>query len=128
MYHDYEAAMKFIIAIGSNYQSEQALALARLLLKENFSDIIFSDEMKTKAIGIDAPDFVNCIAKGSTKMSYDELNKLFKNIEEKCGNSRELRKENLVKMDIDILLYGKNKYHIDDWNRDYIKALTKEFI
>ena len=34
---------------------------------------------------------------------------------------------NRITLDIDILMYGETKLHIDDWNRDYIKTLMNDY-
>ena len=68
---------------------------------------------------------MNGLAYGETDLSYDNLLYHTKEIEKYCGNSRDLRKKNIIMMDIDILLYDTKKYHEDDWNREYIKNEIK---
>ena len=51
---------------------------------------------------------------------------ILKNIEIECGRTDASKSEGIIPMDIDVLKYGDNTEHVEDWQRDYIKILIKE--
>ena len=59
----------------------------------------------------------------TTQNDYSQIRASLKEIERDCGDSRYLRNQHIVKMDIDVLLFGKQKMHEKDWERPYIKQL-----
>ena len=70
--------------------------------------------------------FYNCLAYTKVEETLEELTEKVKNMERICGNTGAERSLNRIQMDIDILLYGDKKLHIDDWQRDYIQELMNE--
>lgn len=114
---------KIIIAVGSNHNPLPHIAQAKALLKENFDDIAFTQSAWTESLGMKAAPFVNCIAYGHTQMSCDETKRRLKAIERQCGDGLELRGQRKIVMDLDILLYGDSRLHVEDWSRPYIKNL-----
>ena len=42
------------------------------------------------------------------------------------GDLSDLRKRGIVMMDLDLLQYGEEKHHTDDWQRAYVKQLMEE--
>ena len=100
------------MALGSNHNPLQNISHAEVILKQLFPDITFSKRLWTNPIGMTSPQFLNTLAICSTKESLkDTLSQ---------------RKEKIVAMDIDILKYGSQKLHENDWNRPYIQQLLKE--
>ena len=103
------------MALGSNHNPLQNISHAEVILKQLFPDITFSKRLWTNPIGMTSPQFLNTLAICSTK-----------HIELLCGDTQSQRKEKIVAMDIDILKYGSQKLHENDWNRPYIQQLLKE--
>ena len=97
------------MALGSNHNPLQNISHAEVILKQLFPDITFSK-----------------LAICSTKESLKETLHDIKHIELLCGDTLSQRKEKIVAMDIDILKYGSQKLHENDWNRPYIQQLLKE--
>lgn len=117
---------RFIIAIGTNYNHEKNVAYAKKLLSETFSDIQFSRQMLTKPVGEESASkemFLNLLAFGETDESCDMTIENLKRIETQCGNSKSLRIQGKIAIDIDLLLYDDNHHHKSDWQRGYIKEL-----
>ena len=69
---------------------------------------------------------MNCLGITETTLAVDDILNILKRIENACESSHEDHKSGHVKVDIDLLLYGNTKYHIDDWNRPYIHILYNE--
>jgi 2-amino-4-hydroxy-6-hydroxymethyldihydropteridine diphosphokinase len=115
---------EIILMIGSNHNQGENIANAQNALQALFGNIHFTECMWTEPIGIDSVLFLNCAARATTNMSVDETVRQLKAIEQEAGSTAELRKQGIIDMDIDLLLYGKEKLHEDDWDREYVKELV----
>ena len=115
-----------ILALGTNVNQERNMKQARQLLVDTWPDMKFTTPKWTQPISMPSDLFYNCLAYTAVEESLEELTKKVKNMERICGNTGAERSLNRIQMDIDILLYGDNKLHIDDWQRDYIQELMNE--
>ena len=115
-----------IIALGSNYHPIAHLRKARERLSQALCIECFSRNMWTEAIGICSPRFLNCVAKGSTEQTMEQLIDSLKALERSCGDSREERLRGRVHIDIDLLSYDGTLCHVADWERPYITTLYQE--
>lgn len=117
---------KVILSLGANENQESNMQLAQYKLERLLSNqVIFSEMMWTTPIGIDSDQFLNCLAVAHTHHSFTQLHRALKQIERSLGSLRAERKRGVVKMDIDILLFGDSRYHIDDWQRNYVRRLLE---
>lgn len=116
------------MALGSNTDAETHICAAKRMIENVFSDIVFSSSLLTEPIGIDSDKFLNCLAVAFTELSKEETEHALKCIERDCGDNEADRKESKILMDIDILEFEGEKYHIGDWERDYVKTLIKEIV
>ena len=114
---------KFILALGSNSNREQSMAKAMAMLQEELGDMTFTPMVETEAIGMEAPPFLNCLALGESDMTKRNINSVLKQIEQVCGDNATQRAECRIVMDIDLLLLGSKKYHLNDWDRNYVREL-----
>ncbi|MDO4931427.1 MAG: hypothetical protein Q4E63_02060 [Prevotellaceae bacterium] len=71
----------------------------------------------------DASPYANILASGYTDLQLNDINPLLKSLEKDMGDTPALRAEGIVMMDIDILEYAGRQYHVNDWERPYIKRL-----
>ncbi len=118
---------KLIIALGSNHNQEANIEIAKSKLHETFKhDVVFTQSLWTEPIGIESDMFLNCLAFILTKHKLAQVQKVAKNIERLCGSTKGERRENVIRMDIDILQHGEQRLHEDDWEREYIQTLIKE--
>lgn len=115
-----------ILALGTNVNQERNMKQVMQLLIDTWSDMKFTTTKWTQPIGMASDLFYNCLAYTEVEESLEELTEKVKNMERICGNSEAERSRNRIQMDIDILLYGDKKLHIDDWQRDYIQELMNE--
>ncbi len=117
---------ELILALGSNCDQEACMSEAISRLKDMFGDdIVFSERMWTVPVGIASGNFLNCLVFTHTAHNLANITKAMKHIEKLCGNRKRARTNNIVKMDIDILKYGEQVLHENDWTRDYVKQLMK---
>jgi 2-amino-4-hydroxy-6-hydroxymethyldihydropteridine diphosphokinase len=117
---------KFILALGTNDNQEMNMFLAEHLLKKMLPKIVFTRPIWTKPIDLTSDNFLNEMAFGYTSHGTSQMERAIKHIERKCGCIKGERTKGVVRMDIDILLIGNEKYHVADWDRDYIKQLLLE--
>lgn len=119
---------EILLALGSNYEQKRNMRKAKMLLREAFGDSLrFTEDMWTEPIGIDSDRFLNCLGTAKTTLSQAELTDLLKLTERICGDTAELRRRNIIVMDIDLLRFGQTKLHAADWQRAYISRLIKSF-
>lgn len=117
---------QIILALGTNVNQERNMKQVMQLLAATWPDMKFTTPKWTLPIGMASDLFYNCLAYAKVEESLEELTKKVKNMERICGNTGAERSLNRIQMDIDILLYGDKKLHIDDWQRNYIQELMKE--
>lgn len=115
-----------ILALGTNVNQERNMKQVMQLLADTWPYMKFTTQKWTQPIGMATDLFYNCLAYTAVEESLEELTEKVKNMERICGNSGAERALNRIQMDIDILLYGDKKLHIDDWQRDYIQELMNE--
>lgn len=117
---------EIVISLGSNDRQETNMIIAKQLLEQLFGDIQFTKSVWTNPIGIESDRFLNCLAIAHTKHREPQIKSALKRIEIRCGDTRAFRSINIVRMDIDILLFDGQRLHADDWQRPYIKNLMRE--
>lgn len=117
---------RFVLAFGTNSGGEAVIRQAVEMLGYQLGDMRMSRIVRTEPVGISSPPFLNAMAVGNTTMTAAELRAVLKKTERLCGDTRELRRQNIITLDIDLLLLGSRRYKPDDWQRDYIQELSEE--
>lgn len=116
---------RVIVALGSNAGDEQVLTRCQQMLEELLTDTRHSAIIRTTPIGMEGDDFLNSLTSGQTSLDSTALVAALKRLERRCGDRRSLRTHGRVVMDIDLLLYGDERHHPSDWQRDYIQELIE---
>ena len=96
--------MKFYLSLGSNINAEANIILAIEKLQKILYNSEYSSVHQTKAEGFEGDDFLNLVVSGDTELSFEELNKKLKNIEDEAGRNRAAPKFSARTLDIDIVL------------------------
>lgn len=117
---------RLLLSLGTNTGDEAVMERARHLISGAFPQARFTRIMQTQAIGMHAPDFLNCLACAETTASYEQVERWTKRMQSALGDTSELRSRGIIVMDIDILLLHGHVYHDPDWHRPYIQELFKE--
>lgn len=117
----------FLISIGCNTQHESQMRRVRESLRRAFPDISFTNAVTSPAYGKEnaASPYSNMLAEGTTQMSEMQFSRLLKKMETELGDTTELRQQELVMMDLDLMRFGEKRHHHDDWERPYIKTLLR---
>ena len=96
--------MKFYLSLGSNINAEANIILAIEKLQKILDNSEYSSVHQTKAEGFEGDDFLNLVVSGDAELSFDELNKKLKDIEDEAGRNRDTPKFSARTLDIDIVL------------------------
>lgn len=121
---------KVIISLASNYDQEQNLHQARQCLAQVLSSCHFTDAIWTEPYSIvdNASQhckkmYLNQLVSATTSLGMEELTQALKDIEIRLGRTVEDRHQGIVRIDLDLLLYGKQRHHLRDWDRPYVQNL-----
>ena len=96
--------MKFYLSLGSNINAEANIILAIEKLQKILDNNEYSSVHQTKAEGFEGDDFLNLVVSGDSELSFDDLNKKLKDIEDEAGRNRDAPKFSARTLDIDIVL------------------------
>jgi 2-amino-4-hydroxy-6-hydroxymethyldihydropteridine diphosphokinase len=96
--------MKFYLSLGSNINAEANIILAIEKLQKILDNGEYSSVHQTKAEGFEGDDFLNLVVSGDSELSFDDLNKKLKDIEDEAGRNRDAPKFSARTLDIDIVL------------------------
>lgn len=119
-----EHGTKIIVSLGSNTNQVENLDFAKKKLMVILGkDTLFTNSMWTEPVGIESDRFLNCLCVATTSHTLQQLLKAFKHLEKQCARTKKNDKCNRITLDIDIMLYGDEKFHLQDWDREYIKEL-----
>lgn len=119
-----------LICIGSNTNKKENVKNARKELQELFPDVMFGKEMLTTPLYFKSNSemFINQLGVFHTSMSVEEIKFHFRSIEVQSGRLPSDKDKEIVKLDIDILMYDKKILKSKDMLRDYIKTGMKELL
>ena len=96
--------MKFYLSLGSNINAEANIILAIEKLQKILDNSEYSSVHQTKAEGFEGDNFLNLVMSGDSELSFDDLNKKLKDIEDEAGRNRDAPKFSARTLDIDIVL------------------------
>lgn len=102
--------MIFYLSIGSNIEPEKNISFAMKKLNELLEDLIQSSIIISKAEGFIGDDFHNLVVSGRSNLTFNEMNKQLKAIEDLADRNRDVPKFSSRTLDIDItLITDKNQ-------------------
>ncbi|WP_294914250.1 2-amino-4-hydroxy-6-hydroxymethyldihydropteridine diphosphokinase [Prevotella sp.] len=114
--------------VGTNVNHQSNITKAREILDSTFADCRFSRVMQTLPIGMENTNvrFANMLVVFKSTFDTEEVVSTLKHIEALCGDTRIARRRGEIVMDIDMLKYDEERFHLSDWQRHYVKALMEE--
>lgn len=114
-----------IICLASNEDQEQHLQAARTQLAQLLKDLRFTKEHWTEPVHTHRQvPYLNQLCRGVTTFSANLLEEVLKEIEKRLGRTH--NEEGIVTIDLDLLQYDEDRYHLRDWERNYVKDLINE--
>ncbi|MCC8188987.1 MAG: 2-amino-4-hydroxy-6-hydroxymethyldihydropteridine diphosphokinase [Bacteroides sp.] len=116
-----------LICLGSNYNREQNLSLARGRLVELFPTIRFARVEETTSLCSHNPDaFLNQLALFRTSRSAEEVVNRLKEIEQRAGRKPEDKQQERICLDVDLLAYDGEILKPEDMNYAHVLRGMKE--
>ena len=114
-----------IISLASNINHEAHLEAARIQLTQLLNEVHFTRAIYTDPVGktYDAK-YLNQLCQGTTALGMNLLNEVRKEIEIRLGRTR--NEDGIVAIDLDLLEYDRQRHHLKDWERNYVKDLINE--
>ena len=100
--------MKYFLSIGSNINAKNNINLAFNELHLIFTNFVSSSIHETVPEGFEGDNFLNLVTSGETNLTFEELHKILKKIEDKSGRDRSAPKFSARTLDIDIVLQMHN--------------------
>ena len=92
--------------IGSNINRKENIQSCVDQLRCDFPGIVFSKAFESDALGFEGDAFINLSAVLETDMSYPDLKKYLKSLENQHARKRNKTKFISRTLDVDVLLYG----------------------
>ena len=119
--------MKYILCIGSNTNAEKNMEMAVSELLRHFPDIRFSSQQTSEPMGTLRPDwFLNRAASFESALPYDEVRAITKEIEHMAGRTPNEKYQEIIRLDVDILQAGNQRFKEHDWQQPYVQRLLRE--
>ena len=115
-----------IISLASNINHEANLVAARTQLTQLLSEVHFTSAIYTEPVGtvLRKEPYLNQLCKGTTALGMNLLNEVLKETEKRLGRTH--NEDGIVTIDLDLLEYDGERYHLRDWDRNYVKDLINE--
>ena len=114
-----------IISLASNENQEANMARAREQLTQLLTEAHFTSAIWTEPIhSIRKDPYLNQLCKGTTAFSEGLLCEVLKETEKRLGRTK--NEDGIVAIDLDLLQYDKQRHHLRDWERNYVKDLISE--
>ena len=114
-----------IISLASNINHEANLVAARTQLTQLLSEAHFTRAIYTKPIhSLRQEPYLNQLCEGTTAYGFNLLNEVLKETEKRLGRTH--NEDGIVTIDLDLLEYDGERYHLRDWDRNYVKDLINE--
>ena len=120
-----------IISLASNHNQEAALAAAREQLTQLLTEVHFTSAIWTVPINDhcsmfngQSKKYLNQLCEGTTALGCGLLGEVLKQLERRLGRTH--NEDGIVVLDLDLLEYDGERYHLRDWDRNYVKDLINE--
>ncbi|MEO5596649.1 MAG: 2-amino-4-hydroxy-6-hydroxymethyldihydropteridine diphosphokinase [Lysobacteraceae bacterium] len=95
------------LSLGSNIEPERHLRAAAVALRSRFGDVVFSDVLRTPAVGFDGADFLNAAAIIHTDLDPHSLDAWLHRLEAAHGRDRDAPRMSSRTLDIDIVFFDQ---------------------
>ena len=113
-----------LISLASNFDQDQNLQEAQRRLMQAFKVCRFTESIWTEPVNAKRPDlYRNQLLRCATSMTVRQLEAWLKQQETEMGRTQEDRSQGIVRIDLDLLQYDQQRFHLRDWERDYVKKL-----
>jgi 2-amino-4-hydroxy-6-hydroxymethyldihydropteridine diphosphokinase len=113
-----------IISLASNCCQEENLAeaqcrLSQILFSPSYTDAIWTEPINSHL----SSRYLNQLVYAQTSLTVDALQAALKQLECEMGRTPDDRDKGIVRIDLDLLQFDSDRYHLRDWNRPYVQQL-----
>ncbi len=118
-----------MLCVGTNTDHAHHINQAREALSTLLTDVRFTEPQRSAPYGLKPdeadPDmyYDNILCEGYTPLTLQAFQKAIKVTEQAFGR---VRPSTLVPIDIDLMSYDDQRFHLKDWERPYFKQLLQE--
>ena len=114
-----------IISLASNINHEANMQAARTQLTQLLTEAHFTRAIYTEPLhSLRQEPYLNQLCEGTTALGFNLLNEVLKETEKRLGRTH--NEDGIVTIDLDLLEYDGERYHLRDWDRNYVKDLINE--
>ena len=113
---------RVLIALGSNHRQPVFIQWASQRMAMLLHNPRFSPTLWTKDIKGTGRLYMNRLVAGDTLLSVSEIEQVLKQFEVEAR-----RTHDQVTIDLDLMQYDSDRYHLRDWPRPYITKLYDQF-
>lgn len=111
-----------IICLGTNYERNKYLQSAHNYLESEFSDIVYANAEETQPYHFKSGAlFTNQVAMFHTTLSQDSVKEKLKSIEAICGRKQEDKAKEIVRIDIDMIIFNDHVVKRNDYKLEYVQ-------
>ena len=114
-----------LISLAANCDHKKNLSEARQRLEQVLYSSCYTPEVWTDAVGGATGQYLNQMVKAGTSLDLDALQAALKQIELDMGRTPADRQQGIVRIDLDLMEYDRQRYHLRDWGRHYVQQLIK---
>jgi len=120
----------FYVLIGSNIEPAENIKKGLNLIEQENKIFLIkkSSDYRSKAVGMEADDFINKVINCSTDMSFRETLDYLRSVEERCGRVREENKFIPRTLDLDIIDWNNHEGVIEGYQLPDPDISKYEFI
>lgn len=113
---------KVVLSIGSNCsEREKQMTACVEWLTKKLLNMNVSHTYETPALnGIDN-SYLNAVIMGYVSVDYDELRLLLKQYEKNCGRNIDSKRNGIIPIDIDIVVWNDEILKKQDFNQSYFQ-------
>lgn len=112
-----------IIALGSNTRQSAHIQWASERLACLMNNVVMSRKIWTTDVHGNGYMYLNRLLLGNTRLTPRALEDTFKRMEAETG-----RTGRQVTIDLDLMQYGSQRFHLKDWPRPYIQKLLPDIL
>lgn len=118
-----------IIMLGSNFNGEQNIDLAKDRISEYYEIVSDSSRIISEAHGIQyKSNFFNEAIKILSDETAEETKATFKLIESDLGRTSESKKQGIIPIDIDLIFWNGTLIHPDYERFDFVRKCVDEIL
>ena len=113
---------KVVLSLGSNSSNcQEMMGNCIEWLSTIVTNLKISHSYFTEALNGKDKDYINAVAEGCVYVDYDKLKQQVKQYELSMGRTPESKKQGIIPIDIDIVIWNEEIINETDYNQSYFQ-------